>query len=474
MFLDLTLESSAFPTRDFRVRGAVLKEAISRPYALDLDLVLLESDGLDLDAAAGAEVDLVLSRDGAEIRRVHGMIVEIDDLGDPEAEHRTYRLRVAPRMHRLALVSLQEIFLGVSVPELFASKLAAVGLAGDVELRLAEEHAPREMVVQYREDSLAFVSRLAEHEGLSFFFEERDGGDVVVLTDHAGGFVDLGTVRFRGRGERRDVFRLEVTRRALPGAYVVRDYNYRLPTLDLTAVAEVSGGLAGAVVEQGTHHRTPEGAERMARIRAEEVGCRALVYSGESALPGLRAGGRVTLEGHPRFGTLELLVTSVEHTAVQALAGEGEERAQYSNVFRAIPAARPFRPERVTPRPHVAGLVHGIVVPPPNGDPSFAQLDEQGRYVVRFLFDVAGAEDRPASPRLRMAQAHAGPGFGVHLPLKPGTEVVIGFTEGDPDRPVIVGAVPNPVTPSPVDRTGPYTHRIRTQTGIVLDLVDGR
>jgi hypothetical protein len=33
--------------------------------------------------------------------------------------------------------------------------------------------------------------------------------------------------------------------------------------------------------------------------------------------------------------------------------------------------------------------------------------------------------------------------------------------------------VPNPITPSPVDRSISLVHRIRTQTGIVLDLVDG-
>lgn len=473
MPLTLTLESRALPARDLRVRRAVLREAISRPYELHLDVVLLDPAGFDLDAAIGEELDLVLLDEGAELRRVHGMIAEIDDLADPEADHRSYRLRVVPRMHRLTLVTLQEVHMNVSVPDLFTEKLTSVGLADSVELRLASEHGPRELLVQYREDGLAFVSRLTENEGLSFFFEDRDGRDVVVLTDHGGGFADLGTAPFHGGGARRHVFQLEVKRRAVPGAHIVRDYNYRLPTLDLTAVGEVNGGLAGAVVEQG-HHRTPAEAERLARIRAEEVSCRSQVYTGRSALPGLQAGGRITLQGHPRFGELNLLMTSVEHSAVQALGITGGDKEEYSNVFTAVPAERPFRPERVTPRPKMAGLLHGAIMPAPHGDPSFAQLDDQGRYLVRFLFDLWADGKRAASPRLRMAQAHAGAGFGMHMPLKPGTEVVIAFVDGDPDRPLIVGAVPNPITPSPVDGSSPYTHRIRTQTGIVFDLVDGR
>jgi type VI secretion system secreted protein VgrG len=49
-----------------------------------------------------------------------------------------------------------------------------------------------------------------------------------------------------------------------------------------------------------------------------------------------------------------------------------------------------------------------------------------------------------------MMQPHAGEPEGWHLPLRKGTEVVLMFLGGDPDRPVIAGAVPNPLTPSVV------------------------
>jgi type VI secretion system secreted protein VgrG len=71
-----------------------------------------------------------------------------------------------------------------------------------------------------------------------------------------------------------------------------------------------------------------------------------------------------------------------------------------------------------------------------------------------------------------MLQNHAGANYGTHFPLKPGTEVLIAFVNGDPDRPVIVGAAPNPLTPSPVNSANRSTHRIKTQGGIVFDLVD--
>jgi type VI secretion system secreted protein VgrG len=43
---------------------------------------------------------------------------------------------------------------------------------------------------------------------------------------------------------------------------------------------------------------------------------------------------------------------------------------------------------------------------------------------------------------------------------------------GDPDRPIIVGAVPNPQTPSPVTRDNATQSLIRTSSGIHMEFED--
>src|SRR5262249_48145833 len=136
--------------------------------------------------------------------------------------------------------------------------------------------------------------------------------------------------------------------------------------------------------------------------------------------------------------------------------------------------AIPFRPPRITPKPTIAGVLSGVIEPHPDGEIGhYAEIDEHGRYTVRFFFDTSplGARSRSSLP-VRMAQPHAGPGYGMHFPLKPGIEVLVAFTEGDPDRPFIVGSVPNPITPSPVTRPNAIVNRIETATGVFIEMKD--
>jgi type VI secretion system secreted protein VgrG len=65
-----------------------------------------------------------------------------------------------------------------------------------------------------------------------------------------------------------------------------------------------------------------------------------------------------------------------------------------------------------------------------------------------------------------MVQPYSGSGYGSHHPLHKGTEVVIAFLDGDPDRPIIVGTIPNAQTPGPSAAPNPTQNRVKTASGI--------
>ncbi|WP_437991519.1 type VI secretion system Vgr family protein [Sorangium sp. So ce145] len=470
--LNIRLELSGFSSDLLQVSRLSGREAISQLFTFDVEVICPSDAGVDGQTFTGESVAIVFEQNRVEVRRVHGMVAEVHDMLANLRDHRAYRLHIVPRAYRLALVETTEISMNKAVPDLIKQKLELVGLSGsDVELRLTGTYAPREFVVQYQETDLAFISRLAEHAGISFFFEHQDGQDTMVFTDGAGFEPAAGaeSVQFRENSDTRDVFELEARSRLVPSVYVARDYNYRQPMLDLTSEHVLPTGYAGGVIEYGGHYKTPAEGKALAQVRAEERQATQLVYAGRSAVCGLGAGARSTLEGHPNLESLDLLFVEVEHRAT-LLTGRDEPR-RYVNTFRAIPGKNTYRPPRVTPTPRIAGVVTGIVDAGPGGGGNNAQIDDQGRYMVRFLFDT-GAAGGVSSRPVRMLQNHAGANYGTHFPLKPGTEVLIAFVNGDPDRPVIVGAAPNPLTPSPVNSANRSTHRIKTQGGIVFDLVD--
>uniref|UniRef100_UPI000D56023F type VI secretion system Vgr family protein n=4 Tax=Xanthomonas fragariae TaxID=48664 RepID=UPI000D56023F len=135
--------------------------------------------------------------------------------------------------------------------------------------------------------------------------------------------------------------------------------------------------------------------------------------------------------------------------------------AFYRNQFTAIPATATYRPQtedghgvRLHPKPTVAGTLSAIVVS--DGDP--VQSDRDHRIKVQFPFQrgadassalahPGGEDNAPGSASawtwVRVMTPWAGDNWGgVVLPRK-GQEVLVGFLEGDIDRPVVIGSVYN-------------------------------
>jgi len=480
------LQSAEFETKDLQILSLRGRECISQPFWFEVEVVVRQRLPLPDGAAPGAPVSLVLSRDdGAEsvTRYVHGIIEAVRDRLDALLEHRTYVLRIVPELARLRLVETQEIFLGLSVPEIISQKLGLHDLGGERLRMNADGYPAREFVVQYRESDLAFVSRLAEHLGVSFVFEHGETGrERVIFTDdvvHTGLPAAPPEIAYQARGEHRGVYFLEVERRMMPTRYFVQDYNYRTPLAEISGQHQLGdegtpSGNGGGIIEYGAHHKDKDQGDSLARIRAEERLSGYEIYSGKSVIPTLTAGLTTKLTGHPLIGEPDLLIVDVEHTA--RFAVDGGLPAAYENGFKAISASIRYRPPRVTPRARIHGLVTGTVaLGAPATVGGLAQIDDEGRYVVHLHFDTVAHEGgEKASHPMRMAQPFAGPNHGMHFPLRPGAEVVIAFMDGDPDRPIIVGSVPNAIARSTTTSANSNKNRITSAAGVLIEFGEGK
>jgi len=290
---------------------------------------------------------------------------------------------------------------------------------------------------------------------------------------------------------------------------VLRDYNFTAPdTLAALTVARHDGRRARDLVYEcparyhffendldpvGDHHFAwhRSDARHLASVRLDELRAGEVVGRGESNAMNLRAGEFFELSGHPRddLHDARFLLTRVEHRyrapdVLRAEAGETHPTAShaswlaYSNRFECVPLKAPYRPRRVTQRPVIAGTQTAIVVGPEEHKDDPAQredihVDVHGRVKVRFHWDRApglaeaheeeadGVRDDARSCWIRVAQTSAGAHWGSTFVPRRGTEVVVTFLDGDPDRPLIVGSVYNG-THRPRYAVEEQTHRAKS------------
>ena len=141
------------------------------------------------------------------------------------------------------------------------------------------------------------------------------------------------------------------------------------------------------------------------------------------------------MSGHPKAE-----ISPPHHLLVVELRIDGTPSGAWTATGLAVPTDTPYRPQKATPRPRVSGLQSALVVGPKGEE---IHTDEYGRVRVQFHWDREGKHDEHSSCWVRVSQGWAGPGFGMMTIPRIGQEVTVGFFEGDPDQPVIIGRVYN-------------------------------
>jgi type VI secretion system secreted protein VgrG len=375
----------------------------------------------------------------------------------------------------------------MTIPDMVTKELSQIDLTeGDlVDKRLSRQYVEREYIVQYQETDHAFISRWMEHEGIFYFFEEGDAGEVLVLADSnsatqeiRGGFTLPYVPRGGLESDNRPCIRQLVGRQCrIPDKVTLKDYNYRVPKVKLEAESKQLGTGKGFVTAYGDHFKTVQEGKSLAQIRGEELVARQRLFNGESNCVRIRSGARYQLTDHYRADfDQEYLVTEVRHRGSQPLAEQNqlltEEAAEpeYDNVFVSIPADVPFRPARVTPKPRLDGVINARIDAAASGE--YAEIDDEGRYKLILPFDPSDNDGGRASRWVRMAQPYTGSGYGMHFPLHKDAEVIVTCVDGDPDRPIICGTVPNPENQSPVTGANQTQAKIRTGGGNQITMED--
>jgi type VI secretion system secreted protein VgrG len=448
------LEADPLAPADVAVTGFRGTEALSEPFSFELDFHRHDDEAIEIADLVGAEALLTVRAPDLPDRFVHGFLDHVELVAD-RPRRPSCRGRLVPQLRRLECVRGSRIFQNLSVPQIAKQVLDA----GKVEQRwsIQGSYPARDFCVQYRESDLAFAQRLLEEEGIFYFFEHRQDGHVMVLGDGSSAYVPLPggpKLPFRFKTGRvagaEHIDALVSEERVAPGATALRDFDFERPALDLTASATSEQGSPDLEwYDYPGLYLDPGEGKRLSRTRLEELRAVHRTRRGESTCRPLAPGFELEVEDHPdpSFNG-KLVAVRVEHAGrSQGSADEAVALDRYRNVFVAVDTATPFRPARRTPRPLIPGVQTATVVGP-EGEEIFP--DRYGRVKVRFHWDREGSRDDRCSCWVRLGQTWAGAGFGACFIPRVGQEVLVRFLEGNPDRPIVVGAVYNGTHPPPV------------------------
>jgi type VI secretion system secreted protein VgrG len=452
------------------VQGFEVDEALDASFVITVDLLVLDR-AFDPQALLGQDVALQLER-GGRLRRFAGLVTEVLD-GGGQREGVPTRVRAKPAFALLERTLHSRIFQDATAPAILEAVLggALSAYGREVRTELDGTYPTREYCVQYQESDFDFAQRLMEEEGITFAFDHEGDVEVLVLRDrnrgHPAAPIDGDFVPFEDSNlelRRVEAVRqLELTHRCTATGVALRDWDWTRVgdmTLETTLVEADDRGRTRISYEHGLgfsltlgEYRgrayTAEDGSRQAELRHDGQRFEAQVAEGAGEVLGFGAGTTFELVGHPlldRDG--KYLLEEVVHRGTRQEAGDGQARLPYGNEFRCRPAEATYRPPRRTPKPFVPGIQTATVT---GAGSEEIDVDEHGRIAVKFPWDREGSSDARSSCRIRVAQPWAGPLWGSWWVPRVGMEVVVQFVDGDPDRPLVTGAVYNG------DHRPPYT-----------------
>ncbi|HIH9439242.1 TPA: type VI secretion system Vgr family protein [Klebsiella variicola subsp. variicola] len=446
----LAFEGDEALSQPFRYRI----EFTSADHAISKEMMLMKAASLTLQAPVAQGFGINVQQ---PVRVIQGVVTGFERLSTSRDETH-YALTLQPRLALLNRSHQNAIYQDQSVPQIVEKILRERhGLRGqDFLFSLTKTYPRREQVMQYGEDDLRFITRLLGEVGIWFRFsaDTRLHIDVAEFCDSQQGYengLTLPSVPPSGQQSAGvdAVWEMACRHRVVEQQVSTRDYNYREATADMSAQVDVTRGETTTFGEAylwgdnyltagNAHdrHPAPESGAFYARLRHERYLNGQTRMQATTSCPTLCPGQVLKVTGGE-----EVAREFADGVLITAMHSHARRDADFAVEFAGIPDSTDvgYRPEPGA-RPVMAGTLPARVTSTREND-TYGHIDKHGRYRVNMLFDRARWETGFESLWVRQSRPYAGDTYGLHLPLLAGTEVAIGFEDGNPDRPYIAGVL---------------------------------
>lgn len=471
---------------EFSIIKFEASEALSELFTYNIEAAS-KTENADLQSIMSEKCAIKFTLKNKSERVLNGTLVDAQWLGK-EDDLYIYRFTLKPWLWLLSQRADCRIFKNKTALDIIKEIFKKEGSAS-FDDRTSETLQPIDYCVQYRETDLDFVLRLMEQYGIYYYFKHSDGDHKLVLCDSRSAHDQVSAAAepsFQGdasgyafvpKGNRFPRSAVEhlthwsTIRRLRTGKFELKDYDFEKSESDLTARAEEGFPKAKSyeAYDYPAAYTKRDQGDHFARVMAQaEQAQDDRRYAGGDAAS-LYPGALMKLIDHPTGAeNSEYIVVRATHAyGIQSYRSSGRrDEALYHGSYELQKSDKRFRAPIVTPRPTVYGPHTAKVVGEKNkGEEGDIDVDEYGRIWLRFHWD---REDGSTSCRTRVAQMWAGKGWGGQIIPRIGQEVIVEYIEGNPDLPLVVGAVVNDQHKPPYELPAN-----KTQSGLKSESSDG-
>jgi type VI secretion system secreted protein VgrG len=423
---------------------------------------ILLSDNLDIKQSdiVGKSMTFSIFNDGPDEdpRFIDGYVNEFSS-GDVDATGlRQYSASIVPGLWFTQLGSNNRIFSQKTAKEILEEVIKEYAKVINLQVKLTGTYTKREYTTQFDETDFEFISRLMAEEGISYYFTHESGKHSLVLSDDAQNYFDcIGSkVKYSGGGSLPTEHTINNWNRKFSyhgGAYETKDYSEFATTKDQKQNVATKNklndaspyirklfGLGHFELDAEHKRKLNDGENKTLTQRHMEADeCRFESIDGASGCCLMTAGGRFSVDHTIDAENGKYLLTSVTHQATDG----GSEDSEYTNTFTCIPT-------NVNPRPSPLSCAKKILNPQVaevlevKATDSTSSVDPYTQVKVKFPWN-----NEQSSCWVRVVQSYSGKNWGANFVPRIAQEVVINYINGDPDRPIVTGAVYNKTNPGP-------------------------
>lgn len=460
--LRLSFPNNDGPQCEFLVEALEAFEGLSRDFEFTVE-ILSNNPNIQLKDIQGKLLSIELVQQGGTLRFFSGYCFSFRL---KKAENIAfYEAKLGPWLKFLSLRKDCYLFHNANLRRQTESIFSDYGAYAVWDCRIYGEDKAMTDACQFNETDGNYLHRRWESAGIYYHYEHDDQGHKLVLADDSTRAQTIDgdpEIRFHahvgGAQEADAISEWSSVRFIHPASVTLRSFNFKDPKpaeLNLPTLNK-----QGSVLNVESYEYTGAygfkdftNGDCVVRLRLEEMESAAKYFEASGSNSRVMPGRSFSLTD--RFGKYpfqksrgasmnQFLIVEVNHVATNNYL-QKTEQPRYSNRLICSRKAIPWRPGRGfnSVETKIAAPQTAIVVGP-EGQGS-VYTDEYGRIRVQFHWDRAGEGDELSSGWIRVSTSWAGAELGTAAVPRVGSEVIVQWLDGSPDRPIVTGCVHNQV-----------------------------